>query len=144
MVHEMLDLFPGWAERRMKTAGAEVCLRTAGSGPPLKLLAGYPQKLQEPRRVHANSADDRTGTGIDRRPDAADRKAGRTIGCSSVIVWGSHYLGKRGVSPLEVWRARCSKVSAAEIDCGHFLTEENPQALRATVRPFLTAQGAAR
>ena len=38
------DLFPGFAERRIKTdAGVEIYLRTGGSGPPLLLLHGYPQ-----------------------------------------------------------------------------------------------------
>jgi len=37
------DLFPGFAERRIKTDGAEIFLRTGGSGPPLLLLHGYPQ-----------------------------------------------------------------------------------------------------
>src|SRR5215813_6929538 len=38
------DLFPGFAERRIKTAAdVEIYLRTGGSGPPLLLLHGYPQ-----------------------------------------------------------------------------------------------------
>ena len=38
------DLFPGFAERRVKTAaGVEIYVRTGGSGPPLLLLHGYPQ-----------------------------------------------------------------------------------------------------
>ena len=37
------DLFPGFAERRIETAGAEIFLRTGGTGPPLLLLHGYPQ-----------------------------------------------------------------------------------------------------
>jgi haloacetate dehalogenase len=37
------DLFPGFAERRIATDGAEIYLRTGGSGPPLLLLHGYPQ-----------------------------------------------------------------------------------------------------
>jgi haloacetate dehalogenase len=37
-----VDLFPGFAEHRIKTAGAEIYLRTGGSGPPLLLLHGYP------------------------------------------------------------------------------------------------------
>jgi haloacetate dehalogenase len=37
------DLFPGFAERRIKTEGAEIFLRTGGTGPPLLLLHGYPQ-----------------------------------------------------------------------------------------------------
>jgi haloacetate dehalogenase len=38
------DLFPGFAERRIKSApDVEIHLRTGGSGPPLLLLHGYPQ-----------------------------------------------------------------------------------------------------
>jgi haloacetate dehalogenase len=37
------DLYPGFAERRIETKGAEIFLRTGGSGPPLLLLHGYPQ-----------------------------------------------------------------------------------------------------
>jgi haloacetate dehalogenase len=38
------DLFPGFAERRVKTStGVEIYLRTGGAGPPLLLLHGYPQ-----------------------------------------------------------------------------------------------------
>ena len=38
------DLFPGFAEPRIKTApDVEIYLRTGGSGPPLLLLHGYPQ-----------------------------------------------------------------------------------------------------
>ena len=37
------DLYPGFAERRIETEGAEIFLRTGGSGPPLLLLHGYPQ-----------------------------------------------------------------------------------------------------
>jgi haloacetate dehalogenase len=37
------DLFPGFAEHRIATDGAEIFLRIGGSGPPLLLLHGYPQ-----------------------------------------------------------------------------------------------------
>jgi haloacetate dehalogenase len=37
------DLFPGFAERHIKGSGAEIYLRTGGSGPPLLMLHGYPQ-----------------------------------------------------------------------------------------------------
>jgi haloacetate dehalogenase len=36
-------MFEGFEERRIETAGAEIFLRTAGSGEPLLLLHGYPQ-----------------------------------------------------------------------------------------------------
>jgi haloacetate dehalogenase len=39
----MADFFPGFAQRRIVTSGAEINLVTGGSGPPLLLLHGYPQ-----------------------------------------------------------------------------------------------------
>ena len=39
----MTDFFPGFAQRRIETAGAAIKLVTGGSGPPLLLLHGYPQ-----------------------------------------------------------------------------------------------------
>ncbi len=36
-------MFEGFAERRVTTTGAEIYCRTAGDGPPLLLLHGYPQ-----------------------------------------------------------------------------------------------------
>jgi haloacetate dehalogenase len=38
-----LDLFPGWAERRLRVGEVDIYLRTAGAGPALLLLHGYPQ-----------------------------------------------------------------------------------------------------
>ena len=40
---QLPDLFPGFAQRRFKTEGAEIFARTGGAGPPLLLLHGYPQ-----------------------------------------------------------------------------------------------------
>lgn len=37
------ELFPGFSERRLKTDGAEIYVRTGGTGPPLLAIHGYPQ-----------------------------------------------------------------------------------------------------
>jgi haloacetate dehalogenase len=43
-VNRLPDLFPGFAERRIRTAAdVEIHARVGGSGPPLLLLHGYPQ-----------------------------------------------------------------------------------------------------
>ena len=42
-MHADADLFPGFASRRIETAGASIALACGGSGPPLLLLHGYPQ-----------------------------------------------------------------------------------------------------
>jgi haloacetate dehalogenase len=38
-----MSLFPGFAERRIRTSGATINLRIGGEGPPVLLLHGYPQ-----------------------------------------------------------------------------------------------------
>jgi haloacetate dehalogenase len=38
-----MSLFPGFASRRVRTSGATINLVTAGAGPPVLLLHGYPQ-----------------------------------------------------------------------------------------------------
>lgn len=53
-----------------------------------------------------------------------------------------YYLGKRGAEPLQVWRAWCSDLSGAGIDSGHFLAEENPDAMLTALLPFLASHGA--
>ncbi|HEX6298068.1 MAG TPA: alpha/beta fold hydrolase, partial [Burkholderiales bacterium] len=38
-----MSLFPGFAERTIRTSGATINFRIGGEGPPLLLLHGYPQ-----------------------------------------------------------------------------------------------------
>lgn len=40
---KLTDMYPGFSCHRINTSGAEIVLRTGGSGPPLLLLHGYPQ-----------------------------------------------------------------------------------------------------
>jgi haloacetate dehalogenase len=40
---ELHDLFPGFAERRVRTEGAEIYARVGGAGPAVLMLHGYPQ-----------------------------------------------------------------------------------------------------
>lgn len=40
---DLTDLFPGFEARTVATSGADIFLRTGGSGPPLLLVHGYPQ-----------------------------------------------------------------------------------------------------
>src|SRR5258708_4955470 len=56
----MADFFPGFEERRIATAGAEINLVTGGSGPPLLLLHGYPQTHVLWRKVAPRLAQDFT------------------------------------------------------------------------------------
>lgn len=100
-------------------------------------LAHYHALLAAPARVHAVCEDYRAGATYDREADAADRAAGRLITTPTLLLWGSDYLGKGAVNPLDVWRRWCTDLRGGEIVSGHFLAEENPDAVLAAVRPFL-------
>jgi haloacetate dehalogenase len=104
-------------------------------------LASYRALLQDPARVHAVCEDYRAGATIDWQLDEADMAAGRKIACPTFFIWGTHYLGRGGARPIEVWRRWCSgELSGAAIDCGHFQAEENAEDTLAALVPFLTSR----
>lgn len=103
-------------------------------------LAHYRALLTDPARVHAVCEDYRAGATFDRTLDAADRDAGRTIRAPTLLLWGSDYIGKGSVDPIIVWRSWAPDVTGTEIVSGHFLVEENPDAVLAAVMPFLGAE----
>jgi haloacetate dehalogenase len=109
-------------------------------------LAHYRAMLDAPERIHAVCEDYRAGATYDRAADEADRRAGRRIGCPTLVLWSSDYLAaSKGVpDPLGVWQDWASDVEGCEILSGHFLAEENPQATLAALLPFLdrTTDGA--
>jgi haloacetate dehalogenase len=91
----MTGLLPGFTEHRIKVGGIEIHARTAGSGPPVLLLHGYPQSLWMwhwvgPALADAHSvvladlrgygssgapAPDRSGSVYSKRAMAADQAA---------------------------------------------------------------------
>jgi haloacetate dehalogenase len=101
-------------------------------------LTHYRAMLDAPERIHAVCEDYRAGASYDREADEADRKAGRRISCSTLLLWSSDYLAAKGAAdPLGVWRDWCTDVEGHEIRSGHFLAEENPEAMLAALLPFL-------
>ena len=66
-----------------------------------------------------------------------DRDAGRKIAAPTLVLWGSDYLGRGDVPPLEVWQRWCLSVVGREILSGHFLAEENPEDTAAAILDFL-------
>lgn len=104
-------------------------------------LEHYRALLRDPARVHAVCEDYRAGIHVDRQLDAADREAGRKIATPTLLLWGSEYLGKSAVNPLDIWQGWCTDIRGHEIASGHFLAEENPEATLGAIRPFLRAAG---
>jgi haloacetate dehalogenase len=83
-------------------------------------------------------ADYRASFHLDRGHDAEDRQAGRTIACPVLAHWGSEE-GEMSDS-LEVWRRWADRVDGDPLPSGHFVPEEAPDELIASLRRFLVRE----
>ncbi len=96
--------------------------------------------VHDPATVHAMLEDYRAGLGPDRAADDDDRAAGRRIACPVLVLWASRDdLGALYGDPLAVWRAWADDVRGGELDSGHHLAEDAPEALADALRGFLAS-----
>jgi haloacetate dehalogenase len=64
-----------------------------------------------------------------------------------LALWGDEGIPARKgetietADPLATWREWCLAVEGCGIDSGHFVAEENPEALLARLQPFLAQHG---
>ena len=100
-------------------------------------LASYRHQIATPARLHAMCADYRAGAGPDRAADEADRAAGRRIGAPLRFLWGHHGFPARTGDPAGLWRKWATDVTDTSCESGHFVMEENPQAVLDAFLPFL-------
>lgn len=107
---------------------AEVCRPEA--------LAQYRAAWARPEVVHGMCQDYRAALDIDVDIDRADR-GNRTIGCPTLVLWGTDGPLRRTPDVLDVWRRWAPQVEGAALPCGHFLAEEQPEAVLAALRRFL-------
>lgn len=99
-------------------------------------LAEYVRCFRRPEVIHAACEDYRAGAGVDREHDAADRSAGRRIGCPVLALWARGGTDGRPYEPLGIWRRWADDVSGHEIGCGHFLQEEAPDEVARALLAF--------
>ena len=104
-----------------------------------RALAHYRAAWGDPSRIHAMCEDYRAGATLDVEADRDDAAAGRTIGCPVSILSSRDYLVKSSDRrPLDIWRGRLAPEAAGvEIDSGHFVVEENPDATADALMSFL-------
>jgi len=81
-------------------------------------------------------ADYRAAFHLDRPLDEEDRRAGRRIGCPTLVHWGAEE-GSLSDGPLPVWHAWAETVRGGPLPSGHFIPEEAPEPLVATLRGFV-------
>jgi haloacetate dehalogenase len=95
--------------------------------------------INNPETVRAMLEDFRAALGVDREADRADRLAGRTIGCPTLVLWS-----RRGDvevlygDPLAVWKVWAEDLRGFSIDSGEHVAEENPDALVQALTGFLS------
>ena len=102
----------------------------------------FRRAVRDPATVHAMLEDYRAGLGIDRAHDDADRAAGRTVACPTLVLWSAHDDdGELYPDILGIWRTWAPDLSGGPFDSGHHMAEENPDELARTLRAFLDAVG---
>jgi len=122
----------------------DACLRQRAQSGSLdvfdsRALASYRLSLSDPDRVHATCEDYRAGASCDLDDDEMDRRLGRRIACSTLVVWGTVGNLVMIADPVALWRPWCEQVSGRKVEAGHFIPEENPRELLVAVLPFLKA-----
>lgn len=102
-----------------------------------------PEALQEYLRcycckgtIHAVCEDYRAAASVDLDMDRADDTAGRYVTAPLLALWGAKGTVGHLWNVLDTWRAKANTVSGQALDCGHFLPEEQPQAVLAQFKMF--------
>ena len=94
-----------------------------------------------PEAISAWCSDYRAAFHLDRQIDAADRTAGRKIGCPVLVHWGAEEDAMSD-GPLGVWRTWAEEVEGGPVRSGHFIPEEAADELVASLMRFLADSSA--
>jgi len=100
--------------------------------------AEFREAIHDPATVTAMLEDYRAGLGVDRQHEEADRRAGHTVRCPTLLLWSTRDdLERLYGDPAAIWRRWTGELESAPIDSGHHVAEENPRALAAALIRFL-------
>jgi haloacetate dehalogenase len=101
--------------------------------------------ISDPATIRAMLEDYRAGLGVDREHEEADRAAGRSVACPTLLLWSSRDdLERLYGDPVAVWRPWAAQVRGAVIQSGHHMAEENPQEVADALIGFLTQPSSGR
>jgi haloacetate dehalogenase len=131
---------PPFAERVI-SASAEYVLRDILRSWPARPDAISAEAVERylraftPETIPGICAEYRASFHIDRPLDAEDREAGRRIASPVLVHWGSEE--EQMADSLEVWRRWADSVEGGPLPSGHFIPEEAPEELAASLERFL-------
>jgi haloacetate dehalogenase len=106
---------------------------------PQAALDSYRVQARDSARIAAMCADYRAGATIDRALDEADRAAGRKIGAPLCFLWAEGGFPGQTGDPAALWRRWADNVTDRSCRSGHFVMEENPDAVTEAFLPFFSA-----
>jgi haloacetate dehalogenase len=101
----------------------------------------YLSALRDPLRVHGLCEDYRAGAYADYDHDKADLEAGKKITTPTHVIWGTRGIAAAGANPLETWAKWATQLTGEAVEAGHFLCEENPNAVQSSMLSFLLSMG---
>jgi haloacetate dehalogenase len=102
-----------------------------------QVMADYIRCFTDPRTIAASCADYRAAASTDLVHDEETFAAGQRIECPVLALWGTQAWVGRGYEPLTVWQQYATDVRGAALPTGHFLPEEAPGLVIATLHDFL-------
>jgi haloacetate dehalogenase len=106
---------------------------------PAESLESYRAQARDPARIAAMCADYRAGATFDRVADEADRSAGNRIQAPLHFLWADGGFPSRTGRPGAIWKDWAETVTDASCNSGHFMMEENREAVLAAYLPFFGA-----
>ena len=97
----------------------------------------YLASSTKPEAITAMCECFRAGYHIDRLHDQADRSAGRTISCPTLIMWGERGVVGKHFDIRRIWTDWCDQPHFAPMPSGHFIPEEAPDPAFKALKSFL-------
>jgi haloacetate dehalogenase len=96
------------------------------------------EAINDPETVRAMLEDYRAALSVDWDADRADRLAGRTISCPTLLLWSSQGdIETLFGDPVAIWKAWAEDLHGSPIESDPQIAEENPGDLVKAVTEFL-------
>ena len=102
-----------------------------------RALAEYQRCFANAATIHATCEDYRAAASIDLEHDRDD--AGVKLACPLLVLWGAKGVVQRLFHPLGDWEGVATDVRGEALPAGHFLPEEAPDPVLASLRKFFAA-----